>query len=48
VRYWLHDGHLWSESWLPVPITPRSPLIVIEARRYLDWVEGATTWDRSR
>jgi hypothetical protein len=45
MRYWKHDNHWWAESWFPLPVTPRSPLIAINRDRYIDWIEGTYVWD---
>ena len=41
MRYWFLNGSLWATEWIP-----QAHLVVIDSRRFIDWIEGAFVWSR--
>ena len=42
MRYWKIDNlGYWATCWIP-----QAHIVVIDAAKVIDWLEGTTTWDR--
>lgn len=42
MRWWLLNGQIWASESLPL-----SPLVVCDTDRFIRWIEGTTTFDRT-